>query len=97
MAKSVGRRGRALDRSAAKGLALRHDHRSNYMSRDFQVEIRFLGVKGSPAFVRGLQGNGVAERFIESAASRPFFRAACDGCCDARLRVEGIGLSLWLT
>jgi hypothetical protein len=37
------------------------------------------------------------DRLSESAASRPFFRAACDGCCDARLRVEGIGLSVWLT
>ena len=36
------------------------------MSRDFQAEIRFLGVEGSPAFVREPEGNGVAERFIRT-------------------------------
>jgi putative transposase len=56
----------ALDRGAAEGLALRHDHGSNYMARDFQAEIRFLGIKGSPSFVREPEGNGVAERFIRT-------------------------------
>ena len=50
----------------ARGLALRHDHGSNYMSRDFQGEIRFLGIEGSPSFVREPEGNGVAERFIRT-------------------------------
>jgi transposase InsO family protein len=55
-----------LDRSAAKGLALRHDHGSNYLSRDFQSELRFLGIESSPSFVREPEGNGVAERFIRT-------------------------------
>ena len=54
----------AIGRDAAEGLALRHDHGSNYMSRAFQSEIRFLGVASSPAFVRQPEGNGCAERFI---------------------------------
>jgi hypothetical protein len=32
----------------ARGLKLRHDHGSNYMSRDFQDEIACLGIEGSP-------------------------------------------------
>ncbi len=56
----------AIERDVAKGLALRHDHGSNYMSGDFQAEIRFLGVESSPAFVRQPEGNGVAERFIRT-------------------------------
>jgi putative transposase len=55
-----------IERDAAKGLALRHDHGSNYMSGDFQAEIRFLGIESSPAFVREPEGNGVAERFIRT-------------------------------
>jgi transposase InsO family protein len=55
-----------LERDAAKGLALRHDHGSNYMSGDFQDEIAFLGVESSPSFVRQPEGNGVAERFIRT-------------------------------
>ena len=42
----------------------RHDHGSNYMSGDFQSEIKCLGIEASPSFVREPEGNGVAERFI---------------------------------
>src|SRR3954451_4583492 len=56
----------AIERDSAKGLALRHDHGSNYMSRDFQDEIGFLGIESSPSFVRQPEGNGVAERFIRT-------------------------------
>ena len=56
----------AVDQGAAQGLALRHDHGSNYMARDFQAEIRFLGIESSPSFVRQPEGNGVAERFIRT-------------------------------
>ena len=51
---------------AARGLSLRHDHGSNYMSGDFQDEITFLGIESSPSFVRQPEGNGVAERFIRT-------------------------------
>jgi transposase InsO family protein len=50
----------------AKGLSLRHDHGSQYVSGHFQNEIRFLGMTSSPAFVREPQGNGCAERFIRT-------------------------------
>ena len=50
----------------AKGLKLRHDHGSQYVSHDFQSEIRFCGIASSPAFVRAPEGNGCAERFIRT-------------------------------
>ena len=50
----------------ALGLKLRHDHGSNYMSEDFQAEIKCLGIQASPSFVREPEGNGVAERFIRT-------------------------------
>ena len=56
----------AFARNVASGLALRHDHGSQYVSHHFQAEIRFLGVEGSPSFVREPEGNGVAERFIRT-------------------------------
>jgi putative transposase len=55
-----------LEKSVATSLSLRHDHGSNYMSRDFQDEIAFLGIESSPSFVRQPEGNGVAERFIRT-------------------------------
>jgi putative transposase len=51
-------------KGAAAGLQLRHDHGSQYVSHDFQAELRFLGIQSSPAFVREPEGNGCAERFV---------------------------------
>lgn len=50
----------------ATGLTLRHDHGSQFMSRDYQAELDFLGLSSSPAYVREPEGNGVAERFIRT-------------------------------
>ena len=52
--------------AVARGLTLRHDHGSQYMSDHFQKEIAFLGIESSPAFVRAPEGNGCAERFIRT-------------------------------
>jgi putative transposase len=56
----------AFGEGIARGLALRHDHGSQYMADDFQKELRFLGIESSPAFVRAPEGNGCAERFIRT-------------------------------
>jgi putative transposase len=53
-------------KDVAHGLALRHDHGSQYMADAFQKELRFLGIESSPAFVRAPEGNGCAERFIRT-------------------------------
>jgi putative transposase len=50
----------------AAGIRLRHDHGSQYVSHDFQNELRLLGLESSPAFVREPEGNGCAERFIRT-------------------------------
>ena len=36
------------------------------MSEDFQRELEFLGMAGSPSFVREPEGNGCAEPFIRT-------------------------------
>ena len=55
-----------FEAKSAQGLAIRHDHGSNYLSDDFQRELRFLGMTSSPSFVREPEGNGCAERFIRT-------------------------------
>ena len=55
-----------VEKNAASGLAIRHDHGSQYMSRDFRCEIGWLGATSSPAFIRAPEGNGCAERFIRT-------------------------------
>jgi transposase InsO family protein len=56
----------AFGEGIARGLALRHDHGSQYMADAFQEELRLLGIDSSPAFVRAPEGNGCAERFIRT-------------------------------
>lgn len=56
----------ALSQKAAEGLTIRHDHGSQFISNFYQKELRFLGIKSSPAFVREPQGNGIAERFVRT-------------------------------
>ena len=53
-------------KGVARGLSVRHDHGSQYMSRVFGDEVAFLGARSSPAFVRAPEGNGCAERFIRT-------------------------------
>ena len=56
----------AVRADAARGLLLRHDHGSAFMSDHFQNQIAFLGMRPSFAFVRQPETNGVAERFIRT-------------------------------
>ena len=53
-------------KDCATGLSLRHDHGTQYISKYFQTEISFLGIKSSPSFVRSPEGNGISERFIRT-------------------------------
>lgn len=55
-----------FEAKVAEGLAIRHGHGSNYLSDDFQRELRFLGMASSPSFVREPEGKGCAERFIRT-------------------------------
>lgn len=55
-----------LGASAARGLALRHDHGSNFMSEAFQSQIRFWGMAPSYAFVAEPETNGVIERLFRT-------------------------------
>jgi putative transposase len=56
----------AFGKDIARGLVVRPDHGSQYMADRFQKELAFLGIESSPAFVRALEGNGCAERFIRT-------------------------------
>jgi transposase InsO family protein len=53
----------SLGPDVARGLALRMDHRTQYLSDHFLNQIRYWGIQPSFAFVEQPQTNGVAERF----------------------------------
>ncbi len=51
---------------AARGLALRHDHGSNFVADVFQKQMRFWGVAPSCAFVAEPETNGCIERLFRT-------------------------------
>jgi transposase InsO family protein len=55
-----------LSADAARGLALRHDHGSNFMADHFQKQARFWGISPSYAFVGEPETNGVIERLFRT-------------------------------
>jgi transposase InsO family protein len=73
----------------AAGLAVRHDHGSQYMSGDFQGELRLLGIESSPAFVRAPEGNGCAERFIRTLKENLLWIQTFDTVEDLRRALLG--------
>ena len=56
----------ASTRRIALGLGLRHDWGSQYRAKQFQAEIKWLGIRSTPAYVGEPECNGVAERFIRT-------------------------------
>lgn len=50
----------------ARGLSLRMDHGTQYLSDHFQKQIRFFGIAPSFAFLQEPETNGVAERFFRT-------------------------------
>jgi putative transposase len=55
-----------LGAGVARGIALRHDHGSNFMADVFQKQIRFWGMAPSYAFVGEPETNGVIERLFRT-------------------------------
>jgi transposase InsO family protein len=73
-----------FDKDVARGLSVRHDHGSQYMSDAFQKELEFLGAESSPAFVRAPEGNGCAERFIRTLKENMLWAQTFDTIEDLR-------------
>ena len=53
-----------------RGLAMRHDHGSQYMSDAFQQELAFLGIASSPAFVRAPEVRSERAKGLAGGATR---------------------------
>ena len=70
------------------GLFLRSDHGTQYMSKDFQNELKFLGLNYSPAFVRSPECNGVIERFHRTIKEQVFDISVFETIEEARIAIE---------
>lgn len=66
----------SIERGAARGLALRMDHGTQYLSNHFQNQIKAWGIAPSFAFLREPETNGVAERFIRTLKEQAIYGRA---------------------
>jgi putative transposase len=57
----------------ARGLSLRMDHGTQYLSDHFLKQVRFWGIEPSFAFVCEPETNGVAERFNRTLKEQAVF------------------------
>lgn len=82
LAQGVTRYYGGVGADAARGLAVRLDHGTQYLSDHFVNQLRFWGMTPSFAFVAEPETNGVAERFIrtlkEQAIYGRIFRTAAE-------------------
>jgi len=76
-----------IGKDVARGLALRHDHGPQYLSRDFQSEIAYLGITSSPAYVGEPEGNGIAERFLRTLKEQCLYLHRFRDLEEARARI----------
>ncbi len=86
---AVGHAFGPVERNVAEGLKVRHDHGSQFTSRAFQEELRFLGMESSPSFVRTPEGNGVAERFIRTLKEQLLWQRDFRDAEDLRSALQG--------
>jgi transposase InsO family protein len=62
-----------LSAGVARGLALRHDHGSNFMADVFQKQVKFWGMAPSYAFVAEPETNGVIERLFRTLKEQAIY------------------------
>ena len=63
LAQGLGRRYGSVEADVARGLALRMDHGSQYLSDHFLNQLRYWGIHPSVSFVEEPETNGVVERW----------------------------------
>lgn len=76
-----------VGRDSARGLALRMDHGTQYLSDHFQNQVKFWGIAPSFAFIEQPQTNGVAERFFRTLKEQVIYGRAFRTIAEVRQAV----------
>lgn len=77
----------SVERGAARGVLLRMDHGTQYLSDHFQKQIEAWGIAPSFAFLEQPQTNGVAERFLRTLKEQAIYGRVFDTIEDVRQAV----------
>lgn len=77
-----------IEKGVARGLSLRMDHGTQYLSDHFLNQIKFWGIAPSFAFVAEPQTNGVAERFNRTLKEQSIYGQIFRTVDDVRYAVK---------
>lgn len=77
----------SVQAGVARGLSLRMDHGSQYLSDHFLKQVRFWGIRPSFAFVSEPETNGVAERFNRTLKEQAIYGRVFQNINDVRSAV----------
>jgi putative transposase len=72
---------------AARGLSVRMDHGTQYLSDHFQNQLKFWGIAPSFAFLEQPQTNGVAERFFRTLKEQAIYGRTFQNLAELRTAV----------
>ena len=78
----------AVCRDIARGVALRMDHGTQYLSDHFLNQIHFWGLAASFAFVAEPQTNGIAERFNRTLKEQAIYGYVFNDIAEVRAAVK---------
>lgn len=78
----------ALSQGAARGLSLRMDNGTQYLSDHFQNQIKFWGIAPSFAFIEQPETNGVVERFFRTLKEQIIYGRVYETVEDLRVAVD---------
>ncbi len=77
-----------VEAEAGRGLSLRMDNGTQYISEHFRNQIRFWGLEASYAFIEQPQTNGVAERFFRTLKEQIIHGRVYRTVAELRVAVE---------
>ena len=77
----------SVERGAARGVMLRMDHGTQYLSEYFTNQIKAWGMTPSYAFLEQPQTNGVAERFLRTLQEQAIYGRVFDTIEEVRQAV----------
>lgn len=78
----------SVEAQAARGLSLRMDHGSQYLSNHFQKQIKAWGIAPSFAFLEQPQTNGVVERFFRTLKEQVIYGRVYENLEEVRQAVS---------
>lgn len=77
-----------LEKDTARGLSLRMDNGTQYLSNHFQNQIKFWAIRPSFAFIEQPQTNGVAERFFRTLKEQIIYGRVYETVEELRVAVD---------